>query len=294
MKEITKKRIGIIADETLDLPEEMIKQHDISIANFKLDYQEMADLEGDIYQRMQQAEKMGRKSLIKTSQPSINEYLKLYQEKLKNYEQVFCFTLGAKISGAYNSALQAIKFLATEAQKKIIVVDSEGGSGKLGLLVLRAIKTINETKLSFEEINEKLKKEIKNIKLIAFYEKAKWLEASGRIPKFIPMTGMEKLTGIKPLLGLSNGKLTIIGVKRNVKNLVDSLAEEFKKQTEKIRQGKKILVAITHANDFKNANRLKDLIEKLENTNVVFVNRLCFVIGGHAGPNAIALSWDEN
>ncbi|MDD5639907.1 MAG: DegV family protein [Candidatus Pacebacteria bacterium] len=295
MEEIIKKRIGIISDETLDLPEEMIKQFDISIANYKVDYQNMGDIEGNVYQKIRQAEEMGEPSLIKTSQPSINEFLKLYKEKLNEFEEVLCFTISSKVSGAYNSALQAIKFLQSDLQKKVTVVDSEGGTGELGLLVLRATKMINDAKLNIAEINERLTKEVKNIKLIAFYDKAKWLETSGRIPKFIPMTGMEKLTGIKPLLGLRGGKLTIIGVKRNVKNLADSLADEFKKRTEKIRQGsKKILVGITHADSLENANRLKAAIEKLNNVEVVFINQLCAAIGGHAGPGAIAISWDEN
>ncbi|MFA5080247.1 MAG: DegV family protein [Candidatus Paceibacterota bacterium] len=295
MEEITKKRIGIISDETLDLPEKMIKQFDISIANYKIDFQNMAGMEGNIYQKIRQAEKIGEPSLIKTSQPSINEFLKLYKEKLNEFEEVLCFTISSKVSGAYNSALQAIKFLQSDLQKKVTVVDSEGGTGELGLLVLRATKMINDAKLSISEINERLIKEVKNIKLIAFYDKAKWLETSGRIPKFIPVTEMEKLTGIKPLLGLRGGKLTIIGVKRNVKNLVDSLADEFKKRTEKIRQSsKKILVGITHADSLENANRLKSAIEKLNNVEVVFINQLCAAIGGHAGPGAIAISWDEN
>jgi DegV family protein with EDD domain len=295
MEETTKKRIGIISDETLDLPEEMIKEMNISIVNYKMDYQELSGLQGDIYERLREAEKLGINSLIKTSQPSINDFLKAYKAKMDEFEEIICFTVSSKVSGAYNSALQAVKFMQSEVQKRITVFDSEGGTGELGLLILRASKMINEAKLSLSEINERLKKEVKNIKLIAFYDKAKWLEASGRVPKFIPMTGMEKLTGIKPLLGLKGEKLTIIGIKRNVKNLADSLAEEFTKRTEKIRKsGQKILVGITHADCLENAERLKNAIQLLNNVEVVFINKLCPTIGGHAGPGAIALSWDEN
>ncbi|MCK9577896.1 DegV family protein [bacterium] len=294
-EEKKKKRIGIISDETLDLPEEMIKDLDISVVHYKMDFQELSNLEGDIYQRLRKAEEMGINSLIKTSQPSISDFLKAYKEKMEEFEEIICFTVSSKVSGAYNSALQAVKFIQSEAQKKITVFDSEGGTGELGLLIIRAAKMINEAKLGLSEINERLKKEVKNIKLIAFYDKAKWLEASGRVPKFIPMSGMEKITGIKPLLGLKGEKLTIIGIKRNVKNIADSLADEFSKRTEIIRQrGQKILVAITHADSIENAERLKNTIELLNNVRVVYINKLCPTIGGHTGPGAIALSWDEN
>lgn len=291
----TKKPIGIISDETLDLPEEMIQKYDITVVNYKVDYQNMADVEGNVYQKMRYAEERGLPSLIKTSQPSINDYLKAYKEKLEEYEEVICFTISSKVSGSYNSALQAIKFMQKDLQQKITVFDSEGGTGELGLLVLRTTKLIEEAKLKLSEINERMLKEVKNIKLIAFYEKAKWLETSGRIPRFIPMQGMERITGIKPLLGLRDGKLTIIGIKRNVKELAQSLSEEFDIRTEKIRQaGKKIVIAITHADNEKAANKIREKIEQMPNTEIAFISQLCVAIGGHAGPGAITISWDEN
>jgi len=291
----TKKPIGIISDETLDLPEEMIQKYNITVVNYKVDYQNMADVEGNVYQKMRYAEERGLPSLIKTSQPSINDYLKAYKEKLEEYEEVICFTISSKVSGSYNSTLQAIKFMQKDLQQKITVFDSEGGTGELGLLVLRTIKLIEEAKLKLSEINERMLKEVKNIKLIAFYEKAKWLETSGRVPRFIPMQGMEKITGIKPLLGLRDGKLTIIGIKRNVKELAQSLSEEFDIRTEKIRQaGKKIVIAITHADNEKTANRIREKIEQMPNTEIAFISQLCVAIGGHAGPGAITISWDEN
>jgi DegV family protein with EDD domain len=290
-----KKTIGIISDETLDLPEELIKQHDISIVKYKVDYQEMSQLQGNVYEKIEYAEKNNISSLIKTSQPSMNDYLKAYKEKLENYEEIICFTVSSKVSGSYNSALQAIKFLQSSIQNKITVFDSEGGTGELGLLILKATKMINEAKLKLAEINERLSKEVKNIKLIAFYDKAKWLETSGRVPKFIPMSGMERLTGIKPLLGLRDGKLTIIGIKRNVKNLADSLVEEFDIRTKKFREkGKEIVVAITHANNDIGVEKIKEMMGKMPNVKISFTNQLCIAIGGHTGPGAIAIAWDEN
>jgi len=109
------------------------------------------------------------------------------------------------------------------------------------------------------------------------------------------MQGMEKITGIKPLLGLRDGKLTIIGIKRNVKELAQSLSEEFDIRTKKIRQaGKKIVIAITHADNEKTANRIREKIEQMPNTEIAFISQLCVAIGGHAGPGAITISWDEN
>jgi fatty acid-binding protein DegV len=75
-RENLKQKIGIVADEGGDLPEELIKKHNISIVPFKVDLGEMKDLPGNIYQRIREAEKRGLKSFVKTSQPSPGDFLK--------------------------------------------------------------------------------------------------------------------------------------------------------------------------------------------------------------------------
>jgi len=43
--------IGIVADEAIDLPEEIIKENDISIIPFKLDLQKLEQFPGNIYKK---------------------------------------------------------------------------------------------------------------------------------------------------------------------------------------------------------------------------------------------------
>jgi len=45
------EKIGIVADEAIDLPEEIIKENDISIVPFKLDLQELEQFPGNIYEK---------------------------------------------------------------------------------------------------------------------------------------------------------------------------------------------------------------------------------------------------
>lgn len=292
----TKKNIGLVTDEMGDLPEELVKENEISVVNFKIDFSELAQFPGNIYQKIRAGENQGLKTLIKTSQPSINDFLKVFKEKLEKFEHVLCMAFSSKVSGAYNSALQAVKFLPAELQSRVYVLDTQQGSASEGLMVLRATQMIKETQLKFEEIIENLKKILPNYKLVAVYDKPKWIEASGRLPNFIPFAlNQAEIRSIKPVFTLKDGKLSIVSFKKTFNGLAQTVFEEFEKQTAAIRKsGKKIKVAITHADNSNELEKLKALIKNSTgNLELTYTNLICFAIGGHVGPGTILLAWEQ-
>lgn len=277
--------VGIVADEAVDLPEEIVKNNDITLVGFKIELQALEKFPGNIYEKMRAAEKQGTISFVKTSQPSINDFAKAFNEKLKKYKEIICFTISSKVSGTYNSAVQAQKFLSAELKERVHVFDTLNGSASEGVTALKAAR-LAKTGLKAREIIEKLNAELKNIKLIGIYENGKWLEASGRIPRFVNK-GAERMK-IKPVFGFKDGKLAIIGIRR-VKEMADVLFEEFKKR---IQPGKPITAGITHADNEEQANKLKELLLKI-NVDVTFSSLVCIPIGGHIGPGALVLGWDQ-
>jgi len=293
--EETKLPIGLIADETADLPQEIIDQNKIGIVKFKLDLQNLIDIPGsNVFEKVREAEKRGMQSLVKTSQPSINDFAVAFKEKLKEFESIICVTISSKVSGAYNSAMQAKKFLSQELQNKIHIIDSLNGSPGAALICLRILDNIKKN-LNVDDIVNNINKNILNFKLLAMYKESKWIEASGRIPKLSALAiGQAEKMHIKPVFGFRDGKLSPVGIKRNIKDLSSAIFEEFEKQTQKIRsQGRKIIAVITHADDIIQAEKLRDLILSLPNTEVAFINLVCFPVGGHIGPGTIVLGWEQ-
>lgn len=282
-----KNKIGIVADEGGDLPEELIKEHQISIVPFKVDLGEMRNIPGNIYQKIREAEKRGVKSFIKTSQPSPGDFLNAFKEKLKNFEEVICLTITSKHSGTYNSAIQAREFLPEK--EKIHIVDSLNGSGGEGLIILKVASLIKQN-LEIKEILEKLKEVISKTHLIALLEDPKWIEASGRIPRFIGLglKGAKKF-GILPFLVVKKGRISPV-LKKKAKGISETLFEEFKKRISKI-NSEKIMVAITHADNEKEAIKLKEMIKEVKKCQIIFLNLIGNILGGLAGPGTVALSW---
>jgi DegV family protein with EDD domain len=290
-----KGKIGFVTDEICDLPEEIINENNIGVVRYKIDFQELAEMPGNVYQKIREGEKRGIKNLlVKTSQPSINDFLSVFKEKLKDFEEVLCITFSSKVSGAYNSAMQAKKFLEKELQDKVHIFDSLRGTGCEGLVILKAISLLKE-KINVSDIISNLTKELPNIKMAAIYQKSQWLEASGRLPSLanVIINRAEKMD-IKPIFGFKNGKLNIIAIKKNVKDLSVALFEEFEKSTQKAREsGRKIIVAITHADNMEQVEKLKTMILNLKNTEIAFINLVCFPVGGHIGPGTLIVSWNQ-
>ena len=290
---MNKQPIGIVVDEAADLPKEIIEKYQIGIVPIKAYWPEIEDLPGEnVFQKMREAEKKGIKSFAKTSQPSIQDFLGVFKKQFEKFEKIICLTITSKHSGTYNSAIQAKRFLSVEGEK-VFVVDSLNASGGQGLCVLKAADLIEKGK-PVEEILAKLEEFIPKVHLYGLLEDPKWLEASGRISTTVAnwIRKFQKI-GIRPLIGIKQGKIVPIGVKARVKDMPTALFQQLEAKTKELRsQGKKIQVAITHGDNPEEAQNLKEMIEKdLDNTEIVFVNLVDDILGVILGPNSIILSW---
>lgn len=289
-------KIGLVVDEAADLPGEIIEKYQIEVISLKMDWPDLENFPGEnTFQKMREAEKAGIKGFGKTSQPSPKDFLETFKKQLAGFEKILTITITSVHSGTYNSACQAKNFLEPENREKVFVVDSLSGSAGLGLLVLKAIDLIEAGK-EIEEIAKELELFRPKIHLTGMIKDPKWIESSGRVPHFLAdwMRRMEKI-GLRPILGIKNGKIKAIGIKKGAKDIPNALFQELKEKTEKLRkQGKKIRVAITHGDNLEGAERLKEMIEKeLSGVEIVFVNLIDDILGILLGPDALVLAWFE-
>src|SRR5687767_869072 len=73
-----------------------------------------------------------------TSQPSIGDFLAVWEPLLRDGNDIVSIHLGSGISGTYDSALQAKARLVADGldDGRIAVIDSSSGCGGMGLMVL--------------------------------------------------------------------------------------------------------------------------------------------------------------
>jgi DegV family protein with EDD domain len=287
------EKIGIITDEAADLTQDIIEKNQIVVVPVKLNWPELEKMPGNNnFQKMRELEKRGIESFGKTSQPSVKDFLDRYNLQLEKFEKIICVALTSKLSGTYNSAVQAKSFLKPEDRERVFIVDSLSVSASQALLVLKAVDLVKEGKTA-EQIVKELEKFILKISFFVIVSDPKWLETSGRISHIVAnlLRGLLK-SGIRPLLNLKKGKLVPAGFKTDARDIPTALFKQFEAKTGKIKG--KIRVVITHGDDLKGSQRLKEMVEgKFKNTEVVFMNNINNIVGAVSGPDAIVLSWCE-
>ena len=291
------RKIGLVVDEGADLTEEIIEKYQMAVIPFKVYWPpEIENLPGEtIFHKMREADKRGIKGFCKTSQPSPKDFLDIFKKELEKFEKILCITITSKLSGTYNSAIQARSILKREQQERVFVVDSLNGVCGDGLLVLKAVDLIKAGKEA-EEIVKELNEFTKKIHLVVILEDPKWLEASGRIsPTLANWIRRVAKIGVRPLIGVKKGIIKAIGIKTGVKDIPSALFDEFESKTRKQRkEGKKVRVAIVHCLNLEGAQKLKEIIEaKLPDVEIAFVNWVDRVIGSIVGPGSLALAWCE-
>jgi DegV family protein with EDD domain len=288
--------IGIVTEEAIDLPPEMVEEHRIATVPVVLNWPEIEELPGEnTFQKMMELERRGIKSFGKTSQPSPKDFLAKYLYQIERFDKVLCITLTSRLSGSYNSAVLAKTLLAPEEQGKVSIVDSLNASCGQALVVLKAIDLVSSGK-GVEEIVKELEEFVPQVHAFVMFEDPKWLEASGRISHIVAnvMRGMAKM-GIRPLLTFKKGALVPTGLRTKARDTAGVLFRQLEKDTERSRKAdKRIRMAITHGDDPEEAQRLRAMAEReLKNIEVAFISIINDVVGSVTGPNTLSFAWCE-
>ena len=100
-----------------------------------------------------------------TSQPSVGDFISVYEPLLAEGREIVSIHLSSGISGTYESAMQARERLTAEGKggERIVVCDSRTGAGGMGLMILAAAhaaekgRTRAEAKERAETAREELK-----------------------------------------------------------------------------------------------------------------------------------------
>jgi hypothetical protein len=286
-----KVSIGIITENIACLLPKILERYQIELAEAIFDWPELEKIEGEnIYQKIRGAWKAGAKTLPKTSQATPKSYFDAYKKQLERFDKILCLTVSSKVSGCYNSAIQAREMLSEKEKERVFVLDTLNAAAGQALLVLRAIELIQEQK-EIEEIIEEIKNLIPETSLYLSFEDPKGVEFIGRITKSQAnwIRRMKKL-GIQPLMELKYGVLGkggIIFAKDETQALFKKIQKESKKER---KAGKKIRVIINHADNLGEAEKLKQML-KGAGAEVSFISEGPPIVCAVTGPGTLLVGW---
>ena len=306
LKKLQKKPLGLVVDEIADLPKEFLEKYDIEEVPFitrlpdgeiitSKDYNPptasshspKGERAPEIYSKMRETMVAGG-SLPTNSAPSFKEFFSAYQRALEKFEKILVITVSSKFSGTYSSARIARSIFKKPTKLNIFVFDCNSVEIAEGLMGMKAQELISQGK-KMEEVIEILKEFCPKVKLLGCIDDFRYLSRRGRykLPRlfFKPVKILQKI-GIRILLILKDGEIKFLRI-RFGKNSAKILIEELDRQ----RNGKKVKIAIAHADNLKAVEELKTELEKNSGIEILFISSISSVIGTHTGPGALLVAF---
>lgn len=222
-----------------------------------------------------------------TSQTNTNEYADTFRPALQAGKDVLYIGFSSGLSGTVNAAAMAIEDLEKEFPgREVVVVDSLSASLGQCLLVQMAAIMQQEGK-TLHEVADWLRANCGKLAHWFTVDDLQFLKRGGRITGTAAFMG--SMLNIKPVMNVDeNGKLHAVDKVRGRKNSLLRLVEEAEKAAVKPQEN---IVYVAHADCPEDAAFVADEIQKRLAPKEIVVQYIGPVIGGHAGPNTVAIAF---
>lgn len=222
--------------------------------------------------------------LPKTSMINAYQFEEVFKKHVDNNDEVIAIILSSKLSGTCNAAQTA----AENFKDKVFVVDSLSATAGIKILIEYALRLIEENK-SAKEIFDLLEEKKNKIQVRAMVDTLKYLKKGGRVSPLLAFAG--ELMGIKPMAGLIDGKVEVIGKAIGLKKAVSFINSEINK-VGGIDFNMPFYVLYSGNDQTKIDNYIQDNAELWEcGADNVRKNCIGATIGTHVGPGAIGIAF---
>lgn len=278
-------RPALVADTTSYLPASEIERHDIRQVSLyvSLDGEQrpeielLDDLDG-FYEELRASS-----DAVTTSQPSVGDFIEVYEPLLDEGRDIVSIHISAGISGTYETAVQARERLSTEGKggERIRIVDSRTAAGGMGMVVLAAANAI-EAGASADETAARAEEARTNLKLWFAVDTLEYLRRGGRIGSAGAWLGTA--LKIKPILTFEE-EVTPVERVRTRSRAVDRL---FSYAQQRHEDGADAWV-VQHIQDPESAEKLVERCRPVFSCEPSIVSEMGPVVGAHAGPGLLGI-----
>lgn len=166
-------------------------------------------LDGEISGDEYYARLKEEKQLPRTSQPSPEAFIEVFEAAKRSGDQVVAILLSSTLSGTYQCARLAAESCEFE---DVWFVDSRTGSQGEGILVREALRLRDEERLPAHAIAAELEQLKPRIRIVAVVDSLKHLHKGGRLPAAAALVG--GALGVKPVLSVLDGEIKLCDTAR--------------------------------------------------------------------------------
>ena len=276
--------IKLITDSSCDLPEELLKEHNIEVVPLSVTFENGDTFEEgtgispeEFWERLRLS-----RDLPKTSRPAPESFARAFRQGLANYKSVIYMGISSALSGTFESACLARKLVNGD----IHLIDSLTGSLGLGVLAVKAGE-FARTEANVQAVVNRITEYRDEMNTLFTMDSLENLIKGGRLARLPGLIGT--VLDIKPIGQASpKGTIDILekvrGRKKSLQRVAQLVGEMGSNLQEKI-------VGISHLNCLPEAIRLKETIEEKFQPRQVILSKIGSTMGTYAGAGGIILSF---
>ncbi len=275
---------AVVCDTTAYLPSELIASRGIETISLYVTVDGRQERESEIsdyadfYERLRASE-----SGATTSQPSIGDFVSVYEPLLDEGREVVSIHISAGISGTFEAAGQARDRLVAEDKggERIHVVDSRSAAGGMGLSVLAAAAAAASGD-GGEAVVARANKARGELKMWFAIDTLEYLRRGGRIGGARAWIG--SALKIKPILTLEE-EITPVERVRTRARSIERLRDYARQHHESGFDG----WVVQHIQDDATASALTEDGREIFGCEPVFTSEIGAVLGAHVGPGLLGI-----
>ncbi len=231
-------------------------------------------------------EKLENDCDISTSQPSPESVMNLWEELLKEHDEIIHIPMSSGLSGSCQTAIM----LSDEYEGRVHVVNNQRISVTQRQSVIDA-GILSERGMNGKEIKEYLENVKFDSSIYIMVDTLKYLKKGGRVTPAAAALG--DLLKIKPVLQIQGGKLDAFAKVRTVRQAKSVMIKAIKEDMEKRFGGinpEKIHLQVAYTKNIENAKQFVDELKEEFPGFEVYMAPLSLSVSCHIGQGAIALA----
>lgn len=276
-----KRKVAVVTDSTSSLTPAMGEEYGLHIVPEYVmfgdhTYSDGVNLDAETFYRLLQSSKR----LPTTSQPSVQDFVKLYSGLSEQVEAIVSIHISQKMSATLDSARAACQQLPGVP---IHVIDSRSVSMGLGLIAIAAARAAAASK-EVNEVVSLVEPLIPRVKVIFTVDTLEYLHKGGRIGGATALLG--SMLSIKPVLYIKEGRIEPLERARTKKRAIERVLELM---GEHVGEAKGLNAAIMHCNVSEEARALGEEVKARFHPAELIVTEAGPIIGTHGGPGTLGV-----
>ncbi len=283
-------KVRIITDSNSGITVEEARELGVTVLPMPFSINEEVYFEQESLTHEQFYEELAAGKDIMTTQPSPAQVMGIWDEALKDYDEIVYIPMSSGLSGSYQTAAM----LAEDYEGKVHVVNNQRISVTQRQSVLDALRLLEAGK-SAKEIKDILEEDKFNSSIYLMVDTLVYLKKGGRITPAAAALGT--LLKLKPVLQIQGERLDAFAKARTVSQAKSIIINAVKSDIDKRFGGlskENISLHMAYAHDLDRILEFKEEVLKEFPGYDINLYPLSLSVATHIGPGCIALAVTKN